>query len=95
MKTNSNIWEADDPWFDGIFHLPLFDISVNPKIPLTQIKERRFDLIARAQEITLKESANSILTNDMWKADDPWGFTWKTTSFYNVINRNGDLWQSS
>jgi hypothetical protein len=30
---------------------PLFEIASNPEIPLTQIKERRFDLIARAQEL--------------------------------------------
>jgi hypothetical protein len=30
---------------------PLFEIASNPEIPLTQIKERRFDLIERAQEL--------------------------------------------
>lgn len=30
---------------------PLFEIVSNPEIPLTQIKERRFDLIARAQDL--------------------------------------------
>ena len=30
---------------------PLFEISSNPEIPLTQIKERRFDLIERAQDL--------------------------------------------
>lgn len=29
---------------------PLFELASNPEIPLTQIKERRFDLIERAQE---------------------------------------------
>ena len=29
---------------------PLFEIASNPEIPLTQIKERRFDLIERAQD---------------------------------------------
>lgn len=30
---------------------PLFEIVSNPEIPLTQIKERRFDLIERAQDL--------------------------------------------
>lgn len=30
---------------------PLFEISSNPEMPLTQIKERRFDLIERAQDL--------------------------------------------
>ena len=30
---------------------PLFEIAANPEIPLTQIKERRFDLIERAQDL--------------------------------------------
>ena len=32
-------------------HFPLFEIAANPEIPLTQIKERRFDLIERAQDL--------------------------------------------
>jgi len=34
---------------------PLFEISSNPEIPLTQIKERRFDLIERAQDLAKAE----------------------------------------
>jgi len=30
---------------------PLFEIASNPEIPLTQIKERRFDLIDRSQDL--------------------------------------------
>jgi HK97 family phage major capsid protein len=30
---------------------PLFEVASNPEIPLTQIKERRFDLIERAQDL--------------------------------------------
>ncbi len=30
---------------------PMFEIASNPEIPLTQIKERRFDLIERAQDL--------------------------------------------
>jgi len=30
---------------------PLFEIASNPSIPLTQIKERRFDLIERSQDL--------------------------------------------
>lgn len=34
---------------------PLFEISSNPEIPLTQIKERRYDLIERAQDLARAE----------------------------------------
>lgn len=34
---------------------PLFEIASNPEIPLTQIKERRFDLIERAQDLAKSE----------------------------------------
>lgn len=30
---------------------PLFEIASNPEIPLTQIKERRFDMVERAQDL--------------------------------------------
>lgn len=30
---------------------PLFEIASNPELPLTQVKERRFDLIERAQDL--------------------------------------------
>ena len=30
---------------------PLFELATNPEIPLTQVKERRFDLIERAQDL--------------------------------------------
>jgi len=32
-------------------NIPLFEIAALPEIPLTQIKERRYDLIARAQDL--------------------------------------------
>jgi hypothetical protein len=34
---------------------PLFEIASNPEIPLTQIKERRFDLIERSQTLAKAE----------------------------------------
>jgi len=34
---------------------PLFEIASNPEMPLTQIKERRFDLIERAQDLAKAE----------------------------------------
>lgn len=34
---------------------PLFEIASNPEIPLTQIKQRRYDLIDRAQELARAE----------------------------------------
>jgi hypothetical protein len=46
-------------------------------------------------EITGLNADRDQKSQKAWEADDPWGFTWKTTRFYNVINRNGDLWQSS
>jgi len=35
--------------------IPLFEISSNPEIPLTQVKERRFDLIERSQDLARAE----------------------------------------
>lgn len=32
-------------------HAPLFELACNPEIPLTQIKERRYDLIDRCQDL--------------------------------------------
>jgi hypothetical protein len=34
---------------------PLFEIASNPEIPLTQVKERRFDVIERAQDLARAE----------------------------------------
>jgi len=34
---------------------PLFEIASNPEIPLTQVKERRYDLIERAQDLAKAE----------------------------------------
>lgn len=34
---------------------PLFEIASNPEIPITQIKERRFDLIERSQQLAKAE----------------------------------------
>lgn len=36
-------------------HVPLFEIASNPEIPLTQIQERRFDLVDRAQKLAISE----------------------------------------
>jgi hypothetical protein len=33
------------------FNVPLFEIATNPQIPLTQIKERRYDLIERTMDL--------------------------------------------
>jgi hypothetical protein len=35
--------------------VPLFELAANPTIPLTEIRERRFDLIERAQELARVE----------------------------------------
>ena len=33
------------------FEIPLFDFPMDPKMPLTDIKQRRFDLIERTQDL--------------------------------------------
>jgi len=35
--------------------IPLFEVASNPVIPLTQVKERRFDLIERSQDLARAE----------------------------------------
>lgn len=99
MRDNK-IWHADDPWNILSFpkprrvQFPLFNVSTNPVVPLTSIKEKRFDLIERAQNLCRDELQNSILFNEtVWKADDP--FVWKLLPLYTmnfgVVNKNGDL----
>lgn len=36
-------------------HIPLFEIASNPEIPLTQIRERRYDVIERTQDLARAE----------------------------------------
>lgn len=89
---DNKVWEADDPWFDGKYDpfgnklykmkFPLFEISTNPYIPLVEIKERRFDLIERAQNLCRDELQNSILFEEVWKADDP--FVWELLPLYTM-----------
>jgi len=92
-----NFWEVDDPWFDGLydpfgnklyrFSPPLFEISVNPSIPLTTIPEKRFNLIERAQNI-----ARSEYENRFWQTDDPFS-DFETISVPMTLlgtNKNGD-----
>jgi len=37
------------------FIAPIYEISANPQIPLTQLRERRFDLIERAQDLAVAQ----------------------------------------
>ena len=43
---------------------PLFEISSNPVIPLQQIRERRYDLIERAQSIAQSEFFQTSVVSD-------------------------------
>jgi hypothetical protein len=63
---------VDDPrnphFFPGIIFpgikrvkFPLFKICSNPVIPLQKVKERRFDLIQRAQDISREEIKKKAL----------------------------------
>jgi hypothetical protein len=65
---------------------PLFEIASNPEIPLTQVKERRFDLIERAQDLAKAQ---------IGAAEDERGFAIldaiATNGFDNVAAQNADL----
>lgn len=55
-------------------HVPLFELASNPQIPLTQIRQRRFDLVDRAldkakAEIQAAEDTRVFATMDATAAD--------------------------
>jgi len=65
---------------------PLFEISSNPEIPLTQVKERRFDLIERAQDLARAEIQAEEDTRVFEVMD-----AIATTGFDNVAASNPDI----
>ena len=55
-------------------HVPLFELAANPQIPLTEVRQRRFDLIDRAldkakAEIQAAEDTRVFATMDATAAD--------------------------
>lgn len=65
---------------------PLFEIASNPEIPLTQIKERRFDLIERAQDLAKAEIQAEEDTRVFEVLDAV-----ATTGFDNIGATNADI----
>jgi hypothetical protein len=65
---------------------PLFEISSNPEIPLTQIKERRFDLIERSQDLA-KAEIQAEEDNRVFDVLDAVA----TNGFDNIANTNIDV----
>lgn len=65
---------------------PLFEIASNPEIPLTQIKERRFDLIERSQDLARAQ---------IQAAEDERVFavldSCATDGFDSLTNQNADI----
>jgi len=65
---------------------PLFEIASNPEIPLTQVKERRFDLIERAQDLARAEIQAEEDTRVFEILDAV-----ATTGFDNLTAQNPDI----
>lgn len=65
---------------------PLFEIASNPEIPLTQIKERRFDLIERAQDLAKAQiqAAEDARAFDILDAVSQYGFDNLDSSYTNA-----------
>ena len=77
-------------------NFPLFEIASNPEIPLTQIKERRFDLIERAQDLAKAQiqAAEDTRVFDVMDAVTQYGFDNVGSDYVNdQINVVGDLHQ--
>jgi hypothetical protein len=58
MRRSKDLWCKIE--YDPIIHpkrvlFPMFTITSNPTIPLDEIKERRFDLIQRTQNLVKEE----------------------------------------
>ena len=64
----------------------LFEIASNPEIPLTQVKERRFDLIERAQDLARAEIQAEEDTRVFEILDAV-----ATTGFDNLTAQNPDI----
>jgi len=65
---------------------PLFEIASNPEIPLTQVKERRFDLIERAQDLAKAQiqAAEDARVFDVMDAVAANGFDNLGTAYINA-----------
>ncbi|MBD3261453.1 MAG: hypothetical protein GF334_07195 [Candidatus Altiarchaeales archaeon] len=65
---------------------PLFEIASNPEIPLTQVKERRFDLIERAQDLAKAQiqAAEDARAFDVMDAVAANGFDNLDSSYVNA-----------
>lgn len=73
---------------------PLFEIASNPEIPLTQIKERRFDLIERAQDLAKAQiqAAEDARAFDVMDAVSQNGFDNLGAAYVNAqVNTNAPL----
>jgi len=65
---------------------PLFEIASNPEIPLTQVKERRFDLIERAQDLAKAQiqAAEDARAFDVMDAVSTVGFDNLNSAYTNA-----------
>lgn len=65
---------------------PLFELASNPEIPLTQIKERRFDLIERSQDLGKAQiqAAEDTRAFDVIDAVSQFGFDNMGSSYCNA-----------
>jgi hypothetical protein len=73
---------------------PLFEIASNPELPLTQIRERRFDLIERAQDLGKSQiqAAEDARAFDVLDAVSQFGFDNLGSAYVNAqINAVGPL----
>ena len=77
---------------------PLFEIASNPEIPLTQIKERRFDLIERSQDLAKAEiqAAEDARAFDVMDAVSQNGFDNLGSAYVNApVNATAPLTPSN
>ena len=65
---------------------PLFEIASNPEIPLTQIKERRFDLIERSQDLARAQIQDAEDERVFAVLD-----SCATDGFDSLTNQNADI----
>ena len=77
---------------------PLFEIASNPEIPLTQVKERRFDLIERAQDLAKAQiqAAEDARAFDVMDAVAANGFDNLNSTYVNTqVNASAPLTPSN
>jgi hypothetical protein len=65
---------------------PLFEVASNPEIPLTQVKDRRFDLIERAQDLAKAQiqAAEDTRAFDILDAVSQYGFDNLDSNYVNA-----------